>query len=298
MSGFSADWLQLREPFDRAARAAAAAALDLPGWTAAWRPSDGPLEVVDLGCGSGANLRELAPRLGGAQRWCLVDHDPALLAALPAALAAWAGAAGHRFEPQPHGWRLASAPDAARPFTVELSARRVDLARDLAAVPFAAGGLVTGSALLDLVSADWLQALVARSRAARSALLFALNVDGRHVWDPADADDAALHAAFARHQRRDKGFGAALGAAAIAAASDLLEAAGYRVRCAASDWVIDGASDAGAAMRRAMVAGIAAAALEQDAALAATIAGWRARRLAQATTLRLRVGHQDLIAAP
>lgn len=298
MSGFSADWLRLREPFDRAARAAAAAALDLRGWAAPWRPPEGPLDVVDLGCGSGANLRELAPRLGGAQRWCLVDHDAALLAALPAALAAWADAADHRCVPQPGGCRLASAPEAATAFTVELTTRRIDLARDLAAVPFAPGGLVTGSALLDLVSADWLQALVARSRAARSALLFALNIDGRHEWDPNDADDDALHAAFARHQRRDKGFGPALGAAAVAAASDLLGAAGYRVQCAASDWVVDAATDADGAMRSAMVDGIAAAALEHDAALAATVAGWRARRLAQASTLRLRVGHQDLIATP
>ncbi|WP_106418212.1 class I SAM-dependent methyltransferase [Salinicola tamaricis] len=35
--------------------------------------------LVDLGCGSGSNLRYLAPQLRTPQYWRLVDHDASLL---------------------------------------------------------------------------------------------------------------------------------------------------------------------------------------------------------------------------
>src|SRR4029450_2312420 len=98
--GFSVDWLRLREPFDRAARETAAGTSDLFARVAQWRArSPGPsVAVTDLASGQGANLRALAPRLGGLQHWRLVDHDPQLLAALPHELAAWARPRGYTFK--------------------------------------------------------------------------------------------------------------------------------------------------------------------------------------------------------
>ena len=74
MSHFSAAWLALREPVDTVSRHA-----ELTARLIDWRQGQGPLSVVDLGSGTGANFRFLAPRLGGEQHWRLVDHDPALL---------------------------------------------------------------------------------------------------------------------------------------------------------------------------------------------------------------------------
>jgi spermidine synthase len=48
---------------------------------ARWAIPAGRLRVVDLGAGTGANLRRLAPLLGSGQRWTLVELDPALVAA-------------------------------------------------------------------------------------------------------------------------------------------------------------------------------------------------------------------------
>ena len=77
MTGFSTDWLAQREPFDTAARALAwpsfGPLLETIRPTATAGAST-PLRVLDLACGSGANLRALAPRLGGAQVWQMVDH--------------------------------------------------------------------------------------------------------------------------------------------------------------------------------------------------------------------------------
>ncbi|MET0209666.1 MAG: hypothetical protein ABW220_11545 [Burkholderiaceae bacterium] len=312
---FSADWLALREPFDRAARERAAAGLD---WAAlrAWLHAeseqsepDGPnhpdrvFGLLDLGCGTGANLRELAPRLGGVQRWSLVDHDRALLAAMTHAVGDWARTRSLRA--QSLGERLLLSADALQPGGSAIEAviepLCIDIARELDRLPFDAVRLVTCSALLDLVSASWLVDLVDRCRASGAALLCALSVDGRVEWSPRDPMDDAVHALFTAHQARDKGFGgASLGSAALPRAVALLRAAGYRVIEAQSDWEIDAARGPGdIAMLRAMVDGIAAAAADQaPQAQESVVASWRARRLAAIETSALVVGHRDLLALP
>jgi len=67
--------------------------------------------------------------------------------------------------------------------------------------------LVTASALLDLVSEDWLAALAARCRESGAAILFALSYDGRIRCSPEEPNDATICALVNEHQRTDKGFG-------------------------------------------------------------------------------------------
>jgi hypothetical protein len=75
MSGFSAGWLTLREPYDLAARnatvldAVASAFLDQTA-----------ISVVDLACGTGSTLRAVGPHLPPRQNWRLVDNNLSLLA--------------------------------------------------------------------------------------------------------------------------------------------------------------------------------------------------------------------------
>ncbi|WP_137920069.1 class I SAM-dependent methyltransferase [Hydrogenophaga sp. 2FB] len=269
---FSADWLQQREPFDSAARNGAAGRMQL--LSRLTPPQGSPWRVIDLACGTGANLRWLAPRLGGPQQWLMVDHDAALLRRIP--------------------WDFSGAG-----FQASTVRQQTDLARQLDTLPWHAAHLVTASALLDLVSAEWLQRLVAHAIAARAALLFALSVDGRHQWTPQDPHDATVDRLFRAHQRRDKGFGPALGADAIAACRRALRAAGYRVFTTSSDWVLDGHEQPqAAALQRALIGGMAAAAREQDPASQATLQAWCERRQAAVADSRLRVGHVDLLALP
>lgn len=258
MSRFAADWLALREPYDRRARSAVLADRFARALGLAPR-------VTDLGCGTGANLRYLAPRLAPGQRWLCIDHDPALLAAAQAALGGWRDAGRARFE-----------------------------VRDLAALDgLTLGGGVTASALLDLTSASWLEQLAAHCHEA--ALLFALSFDGRLAWQPAMAADTMVHARFLRHQRTDKGFGPALGPHAAAHLASLLEARGHRVTTATSDWRL-GPDDGPllAAMLDGVVA--AASAIEDDPELVEW-AGLRRHQLAR-RELGLTVGHIDLLALP
>jgi len=97
-SGFSAEWLAAREPHDTAARAVELAGLlrtpELMTRTGADAHDAVARAIVDLGAGSGANLRWLLPKLGGVQVWMLIDHDPALLAAAETAIRDWASQIG------------------------------------------------------------------------------------------------------------------------------------------------------------------------------------------------------------
>lgn len=288
MTGFSADWLALREPFDLAARAGSASTLDLRGMATRMRRDARPLDVLDLACGTGANLRALAPCLGGAQRWLLVDHDPRLLAALPGLFAEWSRAqrlvmrAGTRcLQIDGPGWNA------------DVHWRCADLASALDTVPFADAQLVTAAALLDLVSASWLDALFERVRKANAAVFFVLSVDGRVSWDPAAEGDDLVHRLFAAHQRRDKGFGPALGGEAPAMAAARLAGLGYGVTQSRSDWHIEETT-----MLQAMIDGMGSAALEQGPSAHALVQAWRTQRRVSVARSRLHVGHVDLLALP
>ena len=296
MSGFSTEWLALREPFDHAARAGAIP----PDFLAALMRRVAPgeaLSVVDLGCGTGANLRETAPRLGGRQRWRLVDHDERLLAAIPEALAPWAAAQGLQVQTQPRETVLVL--QRSDGLHIEVERCQANLAGGLDAVPLMGAHLVTASALLDLVSAPWLDALLLRCREAGAAVWWALNVDDRLVWTPGDADDTLVHAQFQAHQERDKGFGPALGGGAAERAAAQLAGFGWEVIRTPGDWQIDGRRSAhDLTMLQAMVDGIGTAATEQTPALTETITQWQARKRAQAGNLQLRVGHAEVMGWP
>ena len=300
LGAFSADWLQQREPFDAIARTATAPRLGLPALAALRPDRTTPLRVIDLACGTGANLRWLAPHLGGSQQWLVVDHDVGLLQRWPACLAAAVGPARGTVT------RARSAVPLDEPlsfrgpgFAATIVRHPLDLASQLEALPWQAAHLVTASALLDLVSAAWLQRLVAAAVSARVALLFSLSADGRRRWLPRDRHDATVGALFEAHQGRDKGFGPALGARAAPELRRLLRAAGWRVRTARSDWLLDGRANPRArALQRAMVIGIATAACEQEPAAGATVRAWQARRHASAANGSLCVGHIDLLALP
>jgi hypothetical protein len=99
---------------------------------------------------------------------------------------------------------------------------------------------VTASALLDLVSARWLDALADACCAARANVLFALTYDGRMTLAPAEPDDEPARALFNKHQRTDKGFGPALGPEAAEAAKSSFAQRGYAIKAETSDWRLGG----------------------------------------------------------
>jgi len=265
VSGFSADWLTLREPYDLLARNPTV--LDA---VAASFKSRSLVRVVDLACGTGSTLRALSRHLPARQNWKLIDNDLDLLA------------------------RAASSPLTEG---TAVTAIPLDLNRDLEAALDGPIDLVTLSALLDLVSDSWLDRLVVAVAARSIPLYAALSYDGRTGFTPPDPFDAIIAAAVNAHQRLDKGFGPALGPAAAAAAIARFEALGYSVLHGASDWVI-GPDDRD--MQTEILAGWASAAHDMDALSLADTTAWLTRRRAAvaAGCSSLFVGHVDFFATP
>lgn len=268
---FGADWLTLREPADAEARATGL--LDpLRSYLGATTP---PLELLDLGSGTGATARWLAPKLDGPQRWVLLDHDADLLRVAIERCSGLRDAAGG---------------------LVEVETRTADLA-DLRAAELAGTQLVTASALLDLLAPAEVDALADLCATTRCAALFTLSVAGRVVLDPPDPLDAAVAAAFDAHQRRTTRNEALLGPDAVNAATQAFQRRGYTVHVAASPWRLGPES---APLVRAWLDGWLSAAQEQRPALTAELAGYRGRRGDDIATGRLRVevDHGDLLALP
>ncbi len=263
MSGFASDWLALREPHD--VRARNPAVLEAVAAHFAGRAA---LAVTDLACGRGSTLRAVAARLPARQHWRLVDHDAALLAEAAAI-------------PVPPG--------------LSVTPLSLDLARDLAAAFTPPADLVTASALLDLVSAAWIDRLVDLAKAHRRPVYIALSYDGRVALAPAEAQDAAVVAAVNAHQRGDKGFGPALGPQAAAHAIERFAASGFAVVSGASDWMLEPGDGA---LQSAMLDGWAQAARETGEGAAIDV--WLAarKRLLHAGRATMGVGHVDFFAAP
>lgn len=281
-------WLALREPADVAARS-----VPLTRAIRDMLPHDGPSRVLDLATGTGSNIRYLADHLSGHQTWLAVDHDAALLAELPARMSAWAAVRGYAVAVEPGALVISGA--GLHCHIAET--RRLDLGALADATIFAGAHLVTASALLDLVSETWLRALADRCRASGAAALFALTYNGQSSCVPSEPEDDAVRQLMNRHQKTDKGFGAAAGPDATDDAARAFAAVGYRVRREASDWVLP--PDARGLQRR-LIEGWAEAAAEIARDQSAAIDAWLARRLAhvEAGRSQLTVGHEDLAAWP
>ncbi|MEU4693050.1 class I SAM-dependent methyltransferase [Actinoplanes sp. NPDC023714] len=247
---FSPDWLALREPADAEARDAGLLR-ELPA---------GVRVIRDLGCGTGSMGRWLAPRLPMPQHWIMTDRDPALLKL-----------AADGMPPQ---------------VTVGTHLRDVT---ELTAGDLEGADLVTCSALLDVLTAEEVEGLVAVCAEARVSALFTLSVTGEVRFAPEDPLDREVEAAFNEHQRRETGGRRLLGPDAPAFAVAAFEKAGARVLAAQSAWRLGPARPE---LTAEWLRGWTGAAAEQRPDL--PVEDYRERRLA--TVPEVSVGHQDVLA--
>ena len=276
MSGFSPDWLAMREPADLRSR---------DGLTtiklaqALQRRPD--VRVVDLGCGTGSNVRATYAALGPVQHWTLVDVDAQLLAVARGALSNWAEAAKETRDGillEKSGKRLT------------ISFVHADLTHDLDRVLGEKPDLVTAAALFDLCSASFVETMASAVSARRAVFYTTLTFNGVQRWTPAHPADDAIHAAFLAHQRTDKGFGRASGPDAPVALRRAFQGHGYEICEGDSAWLL---SRSDKMLIDALVQGYAGAVAETGVVTAEVLADWLSleRRGAE-------IGHTDTLALP
>lgn len=279
-------WLGLREAADVAARS------EVLTRAIAGLLHDGePVSVLDLATGTGSNIRYLADRLPGRQRWLAVDRSAALLAELRERMSSWGAARGCDVQTNAERCIIRGAR-----LDCEVETRQMNLGSLDDHAIFAGRHIVTASALLDLASTQWLRALAAQCRAEGASVLVTITYNGRSSCAPVEPQDDIVRDRLNRHQETDKGLGGpAAGPHAVDCAERCLADAGYRVQREPSDWVLEPVHSE---LQQMLIEGWAEAAMDMVPDDVSAIARWRARRLGHIAAGRSRVvvGHDDLAA--
>ena len=310
MTAAEPGWLDLRVPFDDAAREHALPLLD----EAASRltadagavDTDRPLVAIDVGAGTGNSMRwfdaRLTERLRGRRvQWVLVDADEAALEV-----------AADRFGTAVHtvAAPISSLPDIAAEALAEASSAAGD------AGPGADAGtastvspppcelLITGSALLDVLTRDDTAAIVDTLHRFSGLGIFLLSIAGQWHLSPPHPDDEVIDEAFGRHQRRESRLGTQAAPVLEAEACGI----GARVETSAAPWHLEAPRDSEFLTR--FLTERVDAAIEEDPGLREAGRSWLKERLnrgearsdgksgradGQAAGLRVVVDHTDVL---
>ncbi|GAA1941271.1 trans-aconitate methyltransferase [Brevibacterium antiquum] len=304
MNAAEPDWLDLRVPFDDAARQYALPLLDMAARALSLDAerqvgTERPLVVIDLGAGTGNSMRffdrHLVQRLPERPlHWVLVDADESALE-----IAAGRFTTAVRTVAAP----ITSLPGIAAEVLDEVltevgkasmtevgTAKPRDERRTAAAAgtPDSCDLLITGSALLDVLTRDDLTAIVDTLHRFSGIGIFLLSISGQWHLTPTRPEDGVLDEAFVAHQRRDS----RLGTQAAPVLETKARSIGARVESSASPWHLEAPRDSEFLTR--FLTERVDAAVEEGPRLRTAGRAWLTDRLAQAE-LRVVVDHIDVL---
>jgi hypothetical protein len=269
MSGFSIEWLNLREASDHKARDRHLLKT-AANWLNDLKSKD--KVIVDLGSGTGSTIRGLQryTTLAPSIQWRLVDNDPELLAE-----------AVHRHSEE---YSIES-------FLVDLSATQK--------LPLESASLITASALLDLVSSNFIrdlcQLIKEKNEDRPLGFYSALNYDGCIKWTPFHPLDAVIAMNFNTDQRRDKGFGPALGPDATDFLKTQFHSTKFQCLSAKSPWLLGSADYL---LTESLINGISDIAIQTDGLTNSEIQDWKTFRIKNVRTGTCYLGHTDILVLP
>lgn len=281
-------WLAIAEALDERARA-----IELVWQFARALPSRPHL--LDLGAGTGGNVRHLLPRLGRRQQdWTVMEARFPLFSRLEGEMERWA---------RQHGWGVSHNGTGPLLFGDDLrcqiapTALALDITRNrgLHHLGVQRHDGVSCHHFLHTLSQRWLDDFVIELNSSGKLPLLATGLpDGMPRWSTPDPDDALIAEALIAPPDPAVGDEPALGLGAARAVLLALQGAGYKVDGARSDWRVDGMRHPQrlGALIDAM-AGMAAHSHpdEQDRAQA-----WRHRRREALAGTALLIPHLDLLA--
>ena len=269
MSGFSIEWLNLREVSDHRARDK-----NLLKNAVDWLNNLQTKErvIVDLGSGTGSTIRCLqrfTTQLPSIQ-WRLVDNDPEVLA--------------EAIDRHSNDYSVES-------FLVDLS--------ETQKLPLDSVSMITASALFDLVSENFIhelcQLVKVKNDCRPVGLYSALNYDGCIKWTPSHPLDAAILVNFNTDQRRDKGFGPALGPDASDFLQSQFNVTKFQCLSANSPWLLDSGDYL---ITESLINGISEVALQTDGLTNSDVLSWKAFRIKNMRAGSCFLGHTDILVLP
>ena len=269
MSGFSIEWLNLREASDHKARDRHLLKT-AANWLNDLKSKD--KVIVDLGAGTGSTIRGLQRHttLAPSIQWRLVDDDPELLA---------------------EAVRRHSEEYSIESFLVDLSATQK--------LPLESVSLITASALLDLVSSNFIrdlcQLIKEKNEDRPLGFYSALNYDGCIKWTPFHPLDAAILMNFNTDQSRDKGFGPALGPDATDFLKTQFDSTKFQCLSAKSPWLLGSADYL---LTESLINGISDVAIQTDELTNSDIQDWKTFRIKNVRTGTCYLGHTDILVLP
>ena len=269
MSGFSIEWLNLREASDRRARDRHLLKT-AANWLNNLKAKD--KVIVDLGSGTGSTIRGLQryTTLTPSIQWRLIDNDPELLA---------------------EAIRRHSEDYSIESFLVDLSATQK--------LPLESVSLITASALLDLVSSNFIrdlcQLIKEKNEGRPLGFYSALNYDGCIKWTPFHPLDASILMNFNADQRRNKGFGPALGPDATDFLTRQFHCAKFQCLSAKSPWLLGSADYL---LTESLINGISGVAIQTDGLTKSDILNWKKFRIQHVRTGTCFLGHTDILVLP
>jgi len=273
---FDGEWLEAREGPDHRARSVVLTDRLQQWLQRQYDVSTGtrlaePAVMADIGSGRASNAMYISRRLRIPQVWHLIEQDADLLTTgMERLRATGLPVIGHNV------MLTVDDMDDQLPSTLHL---------------------LTASALIDLVSEAWLQALAAAVSRRQAGVLVVLSYAGDFELSPVDSDDVRLKELVNSHQHRDKGSGSALGPDATIRFRQLLQARGLDVYVENSPWRLDGND---VAVVESLLRGWVCAAEEQAPDAEDWLNAWLDRRLSQLERgeLQVTVAHYDLLALP
>ena len=289
MNTFSVDWLSLRESVDHRSRNSLLQEKVIDYLHQIADSKDGAIQIIDLGSGTGSNLRALAPLIHRNQQWTLIDYDPLLLNSARQKLCAWADSTITDVKKNDSDDFTT-----VKPLTLIKNQHQItveflqnDLAKNLPAVLSRPADLITAAAFFDLVAFDWLDQFC---KLLQSPLYAVLTYNGEERWLPEDPRDTEILKAFHSHQARDKGFGPAAGPLALGLLKQLLAQRDFHIKTGASPWIL-GPDDS--LLIAELARGTAKAAAETKLVSHETSEQWGEYR---SQSLQCEIGHDDLFA--
>ncbi len=198
---FATDWLEERNRFDEAARNPQVEHAFLQA-----AQQYEPVNIIDLGAGSGATFLYLAPKIQGSQRWTLVELNPSLLKHARQRIQLWGHAKG-----------MQTTLDEADQIVLQRDKQEISIQFIKGSflkldrlLPLQHYQLATASAVIDLLSPEMLEQLLQVLYNYELGFYTMLNYQGMQFF-PEEGQDAAMIAAYEKHMQRQQDFGRALG---------------------------------------------------------------------------------------